>query len=99
MPWRSSHNHNTTTSSINAEDNMKGSEEGARPVLGQESASSISTIEGSKRSALCCNNETQGTRETTALGVPRVYTPDKTNDMTSKSTEQDTEVADNSGGG
>eukprot|EP00957_Ditylum_brightwellii_P136637 10420076-Ditylum_brightwellii.AAC.1 len=83
-------------SSTNTENYGKGSEEGARPVLGQESASSISTTEGSKRSALHCNNKTQETRDTTAPGDPRVDAPDTTNDKTNKSTEQDTEVADNS---
>eukprot|EP00957_Ditylum_brightwellii_P028815 2176821-Ditylum_brightwellii.AAC.1 len=71
MRWHSPHNCNTTTSSTNAEDNGKGSEEEAFPVSGQESASSINTTERSKRSSLRCNNKTQGMRETTAPGDPR----------------------------
>eukprot|EP00957_Ditylum_brightwellii_P028638 2163116-Ditylum_brightwellii.AAC.1 len=59
MLWRSACNRNTTTSSTNAENNGKGSEEGACPVLGQESASSISTAEGSKRFASHCNKNTR----------------------------------------
>eukprot|EP00957_Ditylum_brightwellii_P015899 1197624-Ditylum_brightwellii.AAC.1 len=58
MLRRSSRNCNTTTSFTNVEDNRKGSEEGAHPVLCHESTSSISTTEGSKKSALCCNNKT-----------------------------------------
>eukprot|EP00957_Ditylum_brightwellii_P006117 462938-Ditylum_brightwellii.AAC.1 len=96
---RSSHNHNTTTSSASAEDNGKSSEEEARPVSGQESASSTNATKGSKRSSLCCNNKIQETRETTDLGDPRVDAPDKTTDKTNKSAEQDKKVADNSGGG
>eukprot|EP00957_Ditylum_brightwellii_P102299 7798546-Ditylum_brightwellii.AAC.1 len=99
MLWCSSRNCNTTTSSTNAEDNGKGSKEEACSVLGQEFASSISTTEGSKRSALHCNNETQETRETTDPGDPRVDAPDKTNDKTNKSAEQDIKAADNSDGG
>eukprot|EP00957_Ditylum_brightwellii_P089166 6790492-Ditylum_brightwellii.AAC.1 len=99
MLWRSSRNRNTTTSSTNTEDNRKGLEEGACPVLGQESTSSISKTEGSQRSTLHCNNKTQETREIAAPGDPKVNAPDKTNDKTNKSVEQDTEVVDNSGGG
>eukprot|EP00957_Ditylum_brightwellii_P082470 6269915-Ditylum_brightwellii.AAC.1 len=96
MLWHSSCNCSTTSSSTNAEDNGKGSEEEARPVLGQESTSNISTTEGSERSASYHNNKSQETRETAALGDPRVDAPDKTNDKTNKSAEQDTEAADNS---
>eukprot|EP00957_Ditylum_brightwellii_P076809 5838788-Ditylum_brightwellii.AAC.1 len=71
MLWHSSCNRNTTTSSTNAEVNGKGSEEEVCPVSGQKSTYNISTTEGSKRSALCHNNKTQETRETTALGDPR----------------------------
>eukprot|EP00957_Ditylum_brightwellii_P091108 6936224-Ditylum_brightwellii.AAC.1 len=99
LHWHSLCNHNTTTSSTNAEDNGKGSKEEAHLVSGQESTSSTNTTERRKRSSLCCNNKTQETREITALGDPGVDAPDKTTDKTNKSAEQDTEAADNSGGG
>eukprot|EP00957_Ditylum_brightwellii_P095560 7278464-Ditylum_brightwellii.AAC.1 len=59
MLQRSSRNHNTTTSSTNAEDNGKGADKEAHPVSGQESASSTNKTEGSKKYSLHCNNKTQ----------------------------------------
>eukprot|EP00957_Ditylum_brightwellii_P033522 2540290-Ditylum_brightwellii.AAC.1 len=96
MCWCAPGNRITTTSSTNAEDNGRGSEEDAPLVTGQESASSTNTRERRTRSSLRCNNKTQETRETTALGDPRVGASDKTTDKTNKSAEQDTEAADNS---
>uniref|UniRef100_A0A7S1ZLS8 Uncharacterized protein n=1 Tax=Ditylum brightwellii TaxID=49249 RepID=A0A7S1ZLS8_9STRA len=99
MHWHSSHNRNTTASSTNADDNGKGLEEDAPPVSGQESASSTNTTERSNKSSLRHTKKTQETRETTAPGDLRVDAPDKTADKPNNSAEQDTEAADNSGGG